>query len=45
MDKTTRVKILDQAIYIWHCANTLEKDLNPFNLPQARGKSYDRLNL
>ena len=43
MDSAMRVQILDQAIYILHCANALGKDMKPTVLPLAMGKLYGRL--
>ena len=35
MDLATRVQILDEAVYILHSDNTLEKCMKPFLLPPA----------
>ena len=35
MDTATRVQILDEAVYISHCAITLGKGMNPALLLQA----------
>ena len=41
MDTTTKVQILDDAVYIAHSANNLGKGINPTFLPAAMGSSAD----
>ena len=38
MDRATRVQILDAAVCISHCVNTLGKDINPIILSPDMGK-------
>ena len=38
MDTATHVQILDKAVNISHCANNLEKGMNPIILPLSKGK-------
>ena len=43
MDMATRVRILNEAAFISHRANTLGKGMNPNILPQGMGKKYGGL--
>ena len=38
MEMLTGVQILDETVFISHCANNLGKGTNPIILPQAMGK-------
>ena len=38
MDPANRVRVLEEAAYILHCANNLGKGMNPIILPPAMGK-------
>ena len=38
MDTATQVQILDEAVYISHCTNTLRNRMNQNILPPTKGK-------
>ena len=45
MDTVTQVQILDEAVWISHCANTFGKGMHTHILPHAMGKQTGLFNL